>query len=58
MRVREDASGRHATVRIGNGGQQTVLAGVSVGFYAGDPTAGGTLLGIRQVHGLVDEEPA
>jgi hypothetical protein len=56
--VREDASGRHATVRIGNGGQQTVLAGVSVGFYAGDPTAGGTLLGIRQVHGLVDEEPA
>jgi predicted GH43/DUF377 family glycosyl hydrolase len=34
------------TARIGNGGAISVTAGVSIAFYDGDPSAGGTLLGI------------
>ncbi|EED31197.1 conserved repeat domain protein [gamma proteobacterium NOR5-3] len=36
------------TGRIGNAGGRTVLAGVDVSFYAGDPLAGGTLIGTVQ----------
>jgi RHS repeat-associated protein len=44
MRVVPDPAGLRATVRVGNGGQSPVLSGLSVSFYADDPTSGGTLL--------------
>ena len=34
------------TARIGNGGANVVGAGVPVAFYDGDPSSGGTLLGV------------
>ncbi|HEX3131762.1 MAG TPA: right-handed parallel beta-helix repeat-containing protein, partial [Thermoanaerobaculia bacterium] len=33
------------TARLGNGGSTSVAPGISMGFYSGDPSAGGTLLG-------------
>jgi hypothetical protein len=33
------------TARIGNGGAISVIPGVSIAFYDGDPSAGGTLIG-------------
>jgi hypothetical protein len=36
------------TARIGNGGSLHVAAGQRVNFYAGDPAAAGTLIGMRQ----------
>src|SRR6185295_8523010 len=38
--------------RIGNGGGSTVGAGVSVAFYAGDPAAGGALIGTATLGSL------
>ena len=37
-----DMSGAHLTARICNRGTEPVGSGVTVGFYAGDPMAGGT----------------
>lgn len=37
-----DMSGAHLTARICNRGTEPVGSGVTVGFYAGDPAAGGT----------------
>jgi uncharacterized repeat protein (TIGR01451 family) len=37
------------TARIGNGGSSSVAPGLSVAFYAGDPAAGGALLGTATV---------
>ncbi len=41
------------TARIGNGGSSSVAPGLSVAFYAGDPAAGGALLGTATVGRLV-----
>ncbi len=34
------------TARVGNGGALTAPSGVNISFYQGDPTTGGTLLGV------------
>jgi hypothetical protein len=44
------------TVRIGNGGQVTAKAGISVAFYNGNPNAGATLL--KTVNTSIDILPS
>ncbi len=36
------------TARIGNGGSEPVSSGIPIAFYDGDPTIGGTLVGVVQ----------
>ncbi|MCI0535158.1 MAG: putative Ig domain-containing protein, partial [Verrucomicrobiales bacterium] len=46
LRVAVNGQNTTITARIGNGGELLVGPGINVGFYNGDPRAGGTLLGV------------
>jgi RHS repeat-associated protein len=49
LRIAQSESDVQLTARIGNGGSTFSPAGVSVAFYNGNPTVGGTLLGTTNV---------
>ena len=48
LRTETTGTDLQTTVRIGNGGSELTVPGVDVAFYSGDPTSGGTLLGLQQ----------
>ncbi len=56
VRKVNQSSTTQITVRIGNGGQVTAKAGISVGFYNGNPSAGGILL--KTVNTTIDIAPS
>jgi hypothetical protein len=54
LRCSSTAASTVIVVRVGNGGGNLVGAGLPVSFYAGDPSAGGTLLGTVNTAALLE----